>query len=217
MLEFSSKKQEYERRIRLVEQDVLRMGALVENSFWLAHAALFDRNIELAQQIPIQDKQIDRYYRQIEQDCLNLIALGASSPLNLRLLSAIMHLVRDLERIGDYAKNLGEISIKLVPHSLPTYMGEIILMSHRCRSMLAMSLGALANLDGAQAIEVKIKDDAVDEDYERLFELLKEQKYQDSEPMLLLVLVIHHLERMADHATNIGQRVAYIVTGNRQN
>ncbi len=215
MLEFPARKQEYERRVLLVEQDVLRMGALVEHSFWLAHSALFDRNIASAQQIPIQDKQIDRYYRQIEQDCLHLIALGSSSPGNLRLLSAIMHLVRDLERIGDYAKNLGEISIKLLPYRVPLFMGKILLMSQRCRSMLSMSLGALANLDGEQALQVKVKDDAVDDDYDRLFQLLVEQGNQTGEPLLLLVLVIHHLERMADHATNIGQRVAYIVTGNR--
>ncbi len=215
MLEFPARKQEYERRVRLVEQDVLRMGALVENSFWLAHTALFDRNLESAQHIPIQDKQIDRYYRQIEQDCLHLIALGSSNQDNLRLLSAIMHLVRDLERIGDYAKNLGEISIRLLPYNMPIFMGRVLLMSQRCRSMLSMSLGALANLDGEQARQVKIKDDAVDDDYDRLFQLLVEQEGQAGEVLLLLVLVIHHLERMADHATNIGQRVAYIVTGDR--
>ncbi|MCA1904873.1 MAG: phosphate transport system regulatory protein PhoU, partial [Cyanobacteria bacterium KgW148] len=66
-----------------------------------------------------------------------------------------------------------------------------------------------------QALQVKVKDDAVDDDYDRLFQLLVEQGSQTGEPLLLLVLVIHHLERMADHATNIGQRVAYIVTGNR--
>jgi phosphate transport system protein len=215
MLDFPTRRQEYERRVRLVEQDVLRMGALVENSFWLAHTALFDRNLESAQQIPIQDKQIDRYYRQIEQDCLHLIALGSSDQNNLRLLSAIMHLVRDLERIGDYAKNLGEISIKLLPYGVPMFMGSILQMSQRCRSMLSMSLEALANLDGEKALQVKLKDDAVDDDYDRLFQLLVRQEEQRGEALLLLVLVIHHLERMADHATNIGQRVAYIVTGNR--
>ncbi|MCS6958506.1 MAG: phosphate signaling complex protein PhoU [Pseudanabaenaceae cyanobacterium SKYGB_i_bin29] len=215
MLDFTTRKQDYERRVRLVQEDVLRMGALVENSFWLAQAALFERNLAAAEQIPQQDKQIDRYYRAIEQECLHLIALGGSNASNLRLLAAIMHLVRDLERIGDYAKNLGEIAIKLMPYHMPPFMTKIGLMCQRSRSMLAMSLWALANLDREQAEQVKTRDDAVDDDFDQLFQLLVAEEREKRETLLLLVLVIHHLERMADHATNIGQRVAYIVTGVR--
>lgn len=216
MLDFTAKKQEYERRVRLVQQDVLRMGALVENSFWLAQSALLERNLAAAEQIPPQDKHIDRYYRTIEQECLYLIAIGGSNASNLRLLAAIMHLVRDLERIGDYAQNLGEIAIKLLPYTVPEFMPKIGLMCQRCRSMLAMSLCALANLDREQAEQVKMRDDAVDADFAQLFQLLVTAERGEKEALLLLVLVIHHLERMADHATNIGQRVAYIITGVRQ-
>lgn len=193
------------------------MGALVENSCWLARKALFERDLEAAKQIALQDKQIDKFYRQIELDCVNLMALQAPVTQDLRLLSALMQLIRDLERIGDYAEDLGEISVKLFPYPTHACMDAIQTMLDRCRAMLAMSLAALSNLDAQSGLEIKVKDDAVDSDYETLYNLLACQTNVQGtiEPIVLLVLAIRHLERMADHATNIGKRVAYIVTGQR--
>ena len=208
---------EFERQLRRVQRDVLRMGALVENSCWLARKALFERDLEAAEQIRPQDKQIDQLYRQIELDCVNLIALQTPVTQDLRLLSAIMQLIRDLERIGDYAEDLGEIAVKLFPYPVNPCMDRIQIMLDRCRAMLAMGLASLSNMDAESGLDIKLKDDAVDSDYESLYNLLARQtNVQGSiEPYILLVLVIRHVERMADHATNIGKRVAYIVTGQR--
>ncbi|HEY9908827.1 MAG TPA: phosphate signaling complex protein PhoU [Thermosynechococcaceae cyanobacterium] len=193
------------------------MGALVENSFWLARQALFDQDLEAPKQIEQQDDQIDQLYRQIEQDCVNLIALQAPVAQDLRLLSAIMQLVRDLERIGDYAEDLGEISVQLFPYPPLPCMALARQMCDRCRAMLAMSLVALSDLDAESGLEIKQKDDAVDLDYTTLYNMLAHQRDVPGvvEPIVLMILVIRHLERMADHATNIGKRVAYIVTGER--
>ena len=193
------------------------MGALVENSFLLARQALFERNLNAPAQIALQDEQIDFYYRQIEQDCVTLIALQAPVAQDLRLLSAMMQLVRDLERIGDYAEDLGEIAIRLFPYPPPPYLGQMQMMCDRCRAMLAMSLAALSDLDADSGLAVKLRDDAVDLDYEMLYNQLAHQRDVPGiiEPIILTVLAIRHLERMADHATNIGKRVAYIVTGQR--
>ncbi|PSB17968.1 phosphate transport system regulatory protein PhoU [filamentous cyanobacterium CCP1] len=208
---------EFERQLRRVQRDVLRMGALVENSCWLARKALFERDLEAAEQIRPQDKQIDQLYRQIELDCVNLIALQTPVTQDLRLLSAIMQMIRDLERIGDYAEDLGEIAVKLFPYPVNPCMDRIQIMLDRCRAMLAMGLASLSNMDAESGLDIKLKDDAVDSDYESLYNLLARQtNVQGSiEPYILLVLVIRHVERMADHATNIGKRVAYIVTGQR--
>ncbi len=193
------------------------MGALVENSFWLAQQALFERDLEAASQVALQDKQVDQLYRQIELDCVTLIALQSPVARDLRLISALMQLVRDLERIGDYAVDLGEISIRLFPYSVHPCMTQVKQMANRCRAMFSISLAALSDLDAESGLQIKVKDDAVDSDYERLYNLLARQTDTQGtvESILLLVLVIRHLERMADHATNIGQRVAYIVTGQR--
>ena len=207
----------FERQLKRIQRDVLRMGALVESSCNMARQALFEGDLEAPDRIILQDKQIDRFYKQIELDCVSLIALQSPVAQDLRLLSALMQLVRDLERIGDYAKNLGEVAVRLFPYPVSPYMGHVRLMFDRCRAMLAMSLMSLSNLDAASGLEVRDKDDAVDLDYETLYTLLAHQSDVQGvvEPIVLLVLLIRHLERMADHATNIGKRVAYIVTGQR--
>ncbi len=193
------------------------MGALVESSCWLARQSLIDRDLDAATALDHQDKQIDQLYRQIELDCVNLMALQSPVSHDLRLLSALMQLVRDLERIGDYAEDISELAVKLFPYPESPLMGRIGLMLDRCRAMLALSLEALSNLDVEAAKAIKHKDDVVDSDYESLYRALVQEPdlQQGVEPVVLLVLVIRYLERMADHATNIGNRVVYIVTGKR--
>ena len=193
------------------------MGALVEHSFRLSHQALFARNLAAAQEIPLLDKKIDQFYRQIELECAALLTLEAPVAKDLRMLSAFMQLVRDLERIGDYAEDLAEIAIKLFPYPPHLCVPQIEVMSHHAQAMLAVSLLALADLDAQAGQAVKRLDDAVDTAYKTLYQTLATERDIKGvvEPIILLALVIRHLERMADHATNIGQRVAYIVTGQR--
>lgn len=207
----------FERRIKRLERDILRMGALVEHSFRLSHQALFARNLVAAAEIPLLDKKIDQFYRQIELECAALLTLEAPVAKDFRLLSAFMQLVRDLERIGDYAEDLAEIAIKLFPYPPHPCLPQIEVMSHHAQAMLAASLVALVDLDAEAGRAVKRLDDTVDTAYETLYQILATQRDIKGvvEPILLLALVIRHLERMADHATNIGQRVAYIVTGQR--
>jgi phosphate transport system protein len=208
---------QFKRALKRLEQDVLRMGALVENSCRLCHSALFNRNLTAAKQIKLLDDQIDQFYHKIELDCAALMTLQSPVASDLRLLSAYMQLVRDLERIGDYAEDLGEFAIKLFNYSPHNCMGEIEQMSINAQIMLASSLAALADLDAQAGLRVKKFDDKVDDAYDRIYDILAYQKDVPGvvEPILLLALVIRHIERMADHATNIGQRVAYIVTGKR--
>ncbi len=208
---------ELARQIRRVESDVLRMGALVEKSFRLSHQALFDRNLTAAKELPLLDKQIDRFYKKIESDCTVIMALQSMTSKDLRCLSAFMQLVRDLERIGDYAKDIAEIAIKIFPYPPHPSLPDVAHMSHHAQAMLAASLVALADLDEVGGRSIKRLDDTVDRAYEKLYQTLAHQRDVQGviEPILLLVLVIRCLERMADHATNIGQRVAYIVTGQR--
>ena len=213
----NSERPHFERRIRRLERDVLRMGALVEHSFRLSHQALFFRNLAAAEELPLLDKKIDQFYRQIELDCATLLTLGAPVAKDSRMLSAFMQLVRDLERIGDYSKDLAEIAIKLFPYPPHPCVPQIEVMSHHAQAMLAASLVALADLDAQSGGALKRLDDTVDDAYKTLYQTLATQRDIKGvvEPILLLVLVIRHIERMADHATNIGQRVVYIVTGQR--
>lgn len=205
------------RAIRRLERDVLRMGALVEQSCRLSHQALFSRNLQAAEEIPRLDKKIDRFYRQIESDCTSIMTLQAPTAQDLRCLSAFMQLVRDLERIGDYAQDLADIAVKIFPYPPHKSLPEIAVMSHHAQAMLATSLVALGDLDAVGGESIKHLDDTVDNAYDRLYQTLAQQRNVPGvvEPIILLALAIRCLERMADHATNIGQRVAYIVTGQR--
>jgi phosphate transport system protein len=207
----------FERSLRRLERDVLRMGAMVEQSFRLSHQSLFERDLKAAEIIPALDKQIDQLYRQIELDCATLMTRQTPVAKDMRLLSAYMQLVRDLERIGDYGKDLAEIAIKLFPYPSSPYLPEIAVMSLHAQAMLAMSLAALTDLDEVAGRQLKQQDDTVDIAYETLYQQLAGQRDIKGvvEPILLLGLAIRYIERMADHATNIGQRVAYIVTGHR--
>ncbi len=208
---------QFQRRTVAVAQDILRMGALVEESFRHSDEALFSQKLEAVDKIITLDRQIDQYYRQIELDCASILTLQAPVAQDLRLLSAFMQLVRDLERIGDYAKDIGKISRKLIVYPVSPCMGDIALMSQQAQMMLAKSLVALTELDAKAGEKIKFMDNTVDDAYDRLYDFLAYQKDIKGvvEPIVLLALVIRHLERMADHATNIAQRVSYIVTGRR--
>ncbi len=205
-----------QRSLRRLEQDVLRMGALVEQAFRLSHQALFSRNLEASREIILLDDKIDAYYRQIESECSKLMTLQSPVAQDIRLISAFMQLVRDLERIGDYAEDLTELAVKLFAYPTHSCMGDIEAMSNHAQAMLASSLVALADLDASAGQTVKQLDDTVDDAYEYIYKTLAFEQVQGvAEPIILLALVIRHLERMADHATNIGQRVSFIVTGHR--
>lgn len=206
-----------DRRIIRVQREVLKMGALVENSCFLAKEALCDRNLDAAKRLPIQDKEIDALYRQIEVDCTNLLNLEAPVTQDLRLVSAFMQIVRDLERIGDYSKSIGNSAIKLFPYPIHASMPQIGVMLDRCRSMVALCLRSLSELDSEAGVQLKRKDDVVDDDYDRLYQQLVSTPFVEGtvEPIVLLVLVIRALERIADHATNVGRRVTFVVTGER--
>ncbi len=208
---------QFERQLQDIQSDVLRMGALVEHSCWLAHQALFHRDMAAVDELQQHDHQVDAYYRQIEVNGLKLLALQAPVANDLRLIGTLMQMVRDLERIGDYAEELGEVALKLLPYESSPHYPEMERMSNICRSMLSMSLVALSELDAEAGQQMKFRDDEVDACYAHVYnDLAHETNLQGSvEPLLLTTLAIRALERMADHSTNIGQRIAYIVTGQR--
>ena len=213
----NSKLSHFERCLQRLEQDILRMGTLVEESFRLSHQSLFARNLDAIQKINILDKQIDQYYRQIENDCTMFMTLHSPVAQDVRILSAFMQLVRDLERIGDYAQDLSEMALKLFSYTPHECMDKIEQMSTHAQIMLAESLVGLAEFDVTSGERVKNLDDVVDDAYDNVYAQLANQKNIIGlvEPSLILVLVIRSLERMADHATNIAQRVSYIITGHR--
>lgn len=213
----NSEANQLQRSLRKIQQEVLRMGTLVEQSFRLSHQSLFEGDLDAIPKLLVLEKQIDIYYRQIESDCATLMTLQAPVAQDLRMLSASMQLVRDLERIGDCAEDLSEMAVKLMKYPPHAILEDIAQMSEHAQLMLATSLVALADLDQSAGARVKEYDDIVDDAYDRLYNAIALQQDVPGvvEPLVLLGLIIRNLERMADHATNISQRVTYIVTGKR--
>ncbi len=205
----------FRRALKELEQDVLRMGTLVEDSFRLSHRALFEQNFDAIEKVSLLDKRIDRYYRQIENECSRLMSMQSPVAQDLRFLSAYMQLVRDLERIGDYSKDLAEIAVRSFAYLPLDCLKEIEQMSLHAQLMLARSLVGLADLDSEIGNQLKTLDDTVDDAYSRIYNNLAFQQDIQGyvEPILLMGLTIRYLERMADHATNIGKRVSFIVNG----
>jgi phosphate transport system protein len=208
---------QFQRKIRELEQDLLRMGILVGNSCRLAHTALFERNLSAIDRIVKLDEEIDKFYRQIDSQSAQLMSIASPVAQDLRLLSAFIQIVRDLERIGDYAEELGEIAGQLFRYPVHECMPQIEKMSSTTRLMLEKSLTAITNVDGKAYQELDLLDDEVDKTYAHIYQTLSSQRdIQGSlEPVILLILSSRHLERMADHANNVARRIRYVVTGER--
>lgn len=208
---------QFERQLKRVQADVLRMGALVETSCSLAFQAIFEQNLTATTAILAQELETDRLYHHIETDCIGIMTLQAPVANDMRLLSAMLQLVRDVERIGDYAQEIGQLATKLFPHDPPPCLPRLRGMFERVQMMVSLSLVAITNLDPVIGDELKDLDRVVNSDYQSLYETLSQHlEIPDSiEPNLVLVLIIRNLERMADHAANIGQRIAFISTGER--
>ncbi|MEM1426550.1 MAG: PhoU domain-containing protein, partial [Cyanobacteria bacterium P01_H01_bin.130] len=167
--EGSARSSPLERKIRRLGRDVLRMGAMVEKSFRYSQDVLFRRDLSLVQAIVDLEKQIDGYYRQIESECVLAMTLNAPVAEDCRWLSAIMQLIRDLERIGDYAEDLAEIGVKLFAYPEPRELVAIESMARDTQMMLAMSLSALVTPNPDAGNQLKIQDNAVDEAYDTLY------------------------------------------------
>jgi len=204
-------------RISDLQQDTLRMGALVETAVAEGIQALLTCDLALAERVIAQDDLIDRYYRKLEVDCLDILAFHSPLARDLRHIGTLLQLIRDLERIGDYTVDICETIPDLANYPQPSAILQVRGMAYRCQQMVTLSLTTLTNLDPTGGKQLVRADDAVDADYANLYHTLATQKVglDPVEPLLLLLLIIRYLERMADHATNIGLRVAFIVTGER--
>jgi len=198
-------------RLSHLKQKLLRLGSMVEESAVLARAVLAVPDLEAAPQIRRGDDKIDRLYRELEEDCAQLLTERALPRHQVHAVLSYGHCVRDLERFGDYCKELAELGEQLLP-AQPVAMREPILsMFDRCRSLLALALDCVSEEDVSAGARLNTLDDLVDKDYENLLaQLMDPMQFpgESIESLLLLVLVLRCIERMADHAVNVSRRVA---------
>jgi len=209
----------FDQELAQLQQEILRMGSLVERAVELAVQSLRDGDVQLAVQVIEDDDLVDQLEMELEQRCIRLIALQQPLATDLRTIGTALKLVTDLERVADYATNIAEITVRLAGAPLFKPLVDIPRMARMAQQMLRQSLDAFIQRDVELAESVCRADDPVDELFASLYEEL--MGYVDAgdrqriSQAINLIFVARYLERIADHATNIGERIIYMVTGKR--
>lgn len=204
------------RELEKVKKETLALGAMVEERARMAMQAVDTRDADLAQKIIDADWEVDEMEVEIEENCLKILALYQPVAVDLRFLIATIKINNDLERIGDEAVNIAERLQVMAKRPPMDFVFDYSPMAEKVRTMLKMSLDALVNLDVKLAFKVITMDDEVDagkaDAYDRIKQAIKE--YPDRVGYLInLLLVSRHLERLADHSTNIAEEVIYLIEG----
>ena len=205
-----------QREIENLKKKILALGARVETTVHEAIRSIEQRDAALAQEIIDDDIQIDDFEVEVEEDCLKILALHQPVAIDLRFIVAVLKINNDLERIGDLAVNIAERSVFLASVPQVSAAFDFARMSSKTESMLNRSLDALVNMSSELAHEVCIDDDEVDGINRQMYLNIQEaiQKEPDKIASLIhLLSVSRHLERIADHATNIAEDVIYMVDG----
>ena len=206
----------FQRELDRLKRNVLSLGAMVEESVRLAVKALETRDTDLAQKIIDADHKIDEKEVEVEEECLKILALHQPVAVDLRIISAIIKINNDLERVGDEAVNIAERVITMAKQSPADIRIDYNLMAEKSESMLKRSLDAIVNLDEDLAYKVCLDDDEVDEMNRSIYDQVKLSIKGEPDRVAFLInllLVSRHLERIADHATNIAEEVIYIIGG----
>jgi phosphate transport system protein len=209
-------KKHYAGQLDALRETVLRMGGLVEQMTHRAIQALVERNAAILDEVRSMEQEVNHLHVEIDETCLELIALQQPAAVDLRFITAAMRINADMERIGDQAINIVERAESLLDVPPVKPLIDIPRMAEIAKEMLKDALDSFVNGDDELAMAAIRKDDLVDQLKDQVFrELLT---YMMSDPSTItramdLILVSRHLERIADHATNICEYVIFMVKG----
>jgi phosphate transport system protein len=206
----------FQREIEKLKSKLLHLCALVEDGLRRAVESLESRDTEMAAAVVARDNEIDRLEVDLEEDCLKILALHQPVAIDLRFVITALKINNDLERVGDLAVNIAERTIDLATAPLAESPVDLTDMVQVTVSMLQKSIDALVNLDARLAAEVARSDDRIDDMHRQTFAQITEAiraRPEHTAALLSLLSVSRHLERIADHATNIAEDVIYMVEG----
>ncbi len=206
----------FEHEIQQVKDDVLALGSMVEQAIVGSVESLKKRDIEASRRIVENDKEINRKRFEIENQLMILIATQQPMAHDLRLLASTMEIISELERMGDYAKGIAQINIRMGEEKLLKPLIDIPRMAEKGRDMLHRALTAFVNEDVETARTIPVEDDEVDALYNQIYHELMIYVIQDAktiERANWLLWVAHNLERVADRVSNICERTIFIATG----
>ena len=206
----------FHERLREIQNEVLVMGSMVEKAIIRSVEALKKRDLALAKQIIAEDVEINNKRFGIEEQCVQLIATQQPMAKDLRTLICVIHIISELERIGDHAEGIAKIVIMVGDEPPLKPLVDIPRMAQKTADMLRRSLDSFINLNADEARKIAGEDDEVDDLYNQVFRELLVFMAEDPRTITRatrLIWVAHNLERSADRVTNICERIVYIVTG----
>lgn len=204
------------RQIHHLLDEVLLLGSMVEQAMLNAVDTLRLRDVKAAERIYESDQQINDKRFAIENAVLILIATQQPMAHDLRLLAAILEIITELERMGDYAKGIAKVTIRLKNADIHIPSQELVHMADLAVGMLHRALSAFVNEDANEASAIPAEDQAVDNLYNQIYHTLVESMIANPatiDQYNFLMWVAHNLERMADRVTNICERTVFITTG----
>lgn len=205
-----------QREIENLKKKLLVLGARVESAVRESALAIEKRDAELAGKVINNDYQIDNTEVEIEEECLKILALHQPVAIDLRFIVAVLKINNDLERIGDLAVNIAERADYLAEKSRVPVSLDLTEMAAHAQSMLKESLDSLVNLDSSLAHKVRASDDLVDSMNRQMYLKVQDAILANPEQITSLIHLLsasRHLERIADHTTNIAEDVIYMVEG----
>ena len=206
----------FDRQLVQLNNELIEMGGMIEKAISDTVKALVNQDIELASNVIEYDEEIDHQEREIEQLCLKLLLQQQPVAKDLRLISAALKMMTDMERIGDHATDISEITIELSKESYIKKLDHIQQMAKETMVMLVQSVEAFVNKDMDKARAVIVHDDVVDDLFNKVKAELIAMIHEDvnaGEQASDLLMAAKYFERIGDHATNISEWVIFSITG----
>lgn len=207
---------DFDKQLNELNDEMMKMGTFIENAIQLAISALVNQDVEKAKQAIAFDNQIDDQERTIEKQCLKLLLQQQPVARDLRVISAALKMITDMERIGDHASDISEITIMLAKVKNLKLLSQINEMAKETTYMVIKSVEAFVQRDVHLAGKVIKEDDRVDQLFSELkgeiIHLINISK-EDGEQATDLLMIGKYFERIGDHATNIAEWVIFSITG----
>ncbi|MCI5857967.1 MAG: phosphate signaling complex protein PhoU [Agathobacter sp.] len=210
----------FDEQLNQLNEEMMRMGTMIEDSIEKAIDALVNQNVTLAEEIMARDEEIDRQQKKIESICFNLLMQQQPVARDLRTISAAMKMVTDMERIGDHAADISEITVMLGNQPYPFTLDLIKKMATETMIMLIRSIEAYVEKDIEKAQSVIKHDDIIDalfdEVKQKLISLIHEAP-DNGEQATDFLMIAKYFERIGDHATNISEWVIFAFSAQTEN
>lgn len=206
----------FDRQLSTLNDELIEMGSMIEKSIETAIKALVNQDVDLARHVIEADEEIDRQERIIEDLCLKLLLQQQPVAKDLRLISSALKMITDMERIGDHASDISEITIALADQPYIKKLEHIQQMAKETMIMLVGSIEAFVDKDLEKANEVIKRDDLVDDLFDKVKKELIQMIHENAdkgEQAADLLMVAKYMERIGDHATNISEWVIFSITG----